>query len=876
MKRILTGIVIIIIYVCLGIQFVNSMMPDDRILSNNFCVDESDQALIIEQGKTDLWVSKVGRDGEIRDVVICKKAAREVQSRCYEINGQIYLLQMWYEGEKQQLAVYQSNEKQSSFTKAWEQEIEEDVNITDFGVYSGKIEILGVEQKTEKIVCFTVEEGQSLRSNYEVEFLPIAAYWGNGGIYILTSSREVLFLSNDGMRQEQILDHVLYFKTQLKGYFYQTVGSDSLIYQEYDTPVVYTYRNVPDVEGLGYCDSTGALVVLSTQNGNLLFSYFYDEEVRDEVTDFIYDTFIYLYKLLPQVLLYTLIYIIFIVLCNIFHHFLIEKKRLVLQTFGVLLIISAVWISLLYIYMYRMQQERMLEDSQFYANTCVKIQRENLQNALSRQELTYDSFRNEKIREVAEEILSDNTLKDTWKKLFARTEMIYGTDNIKIAFSEENPYGTKVESIYSAEVVEYIRQCNETSEEQQFKALYRGMEYVFHIVPAGNENKQLCLMIRIPVSAMTQTNADFYPFMSGMIAAWVVIISILLIFLQNRWQTITLLIGQMEKVSKGDYRLDDKKVPDNEIGDIWKSMESMCKSLQMDRYRNEGVLDYVYQFAPKHFEKLFAKESLQDIEVGETLQLTATIGVISIIDRDNLLKGKVQKQYIQYVNQLMEILFEQEGAQNAVFLQSGSNLENVKAVFSGEEVSVDDCVSYAVGCMESLLAQPENRYDSNPFILLHSSEFLCGLAGGSGQAYPFVVSMELEVLNSHVTDFRRNGVRMVITEQTRDQISRELNIRYIGYIASEDEQYRFRMYEVLDCCSLNEKSSKIRNRDEFEQALQLFYQDDFYLARSKFSEIIKECPEDGIARWYLFACETLFNRDGGRDTQHALFSRYDK
>ena len=84
------------------------------------------------------------------------------------------------------------------------------------------------------------------------------------------------------------------------------------------------------------------------------------------------------------------------------------------------------------------------------------------------------------------------------------------------------------------------------------------------------------------------------------------------------------------------------------------------------------------------------------------------------------------------------------------------------------------------------------------------------------------------------------------------------------------------MYEVLDCCSLNEKSSKIRNRDEFEQALQLFYQDDFYLARSKFSEIIKECPEDGIARWYLFACETLFNRDGGRDTQHALFSRYDK
>lgn len=57
--------------------------------------------------------------------------------------------------------------------------------------------------------------------------------------------------------------------------------------------------------------------------------------------------------------------------------------------------------------------------------------------------------------------------------------------------------------------------------------------------------------------------------------------------------------------------------------------------------------------------------------------------------------------------------------------------------------------------------------------------------------------------------------------------------------------------------------------------MKLFYQCDYYLARSKFSEIIKECPEDGIARWYIFACEALFNQDDYQNAKHALFSHHE-
>ena len=43
------------------------------------------------------------------------------------------------------------------------------------------------------------------------------------------------------------------------------------------------------------------------------------------------------------------------------------------------------------------------------------------------------------------------------------------------------------------------------------------------------------------------------------------------------------------------------------------------------------------------------------------------------------------------------------------------------------------------------------------------------------------------------------------------------------------------------------------------------------LARNLFSTLLRVCPEDGIVRWYLFACEHCFNRSGGEAVDYRLF-----
>ena len=85
-----------------------------------------------------------------------------------------------------------------------------------------------------------------------------------------------------------------------------------------------------------------------------------------------------------------------------------------------------------------------------------------------------------------------------------------------------------------------------------------------------------------------------------------------------------------------------------------------------------------------------------------------------------------------------------------------------------------------------------------------------------------------------------------------------------------DSNKKMKMYEVLDVYDVREREQKIAVLDRFAQALELFYQHDFYLARSTFSDILKELPTDEITKWYLFTCETYLNMDHPQEFSCAL------
>ncbi len=86
--------------------------------------------------------------------------------------------------------------------------------------------------------------------------------------------------------------------------------------------------------------------------------------------------------------------------------------------------------------------------------------------------------------------------------------------------------------------------------------------------------------------------------------------------------------------------------------------------------------------------------------------------------------------------------------------------------------------------------------------------------------------------------------------------------RYIGFVSSEDGTYIYKLHELLDAYPDTEKALRLQNDRRFQEAVQLFTRTTLtgaeYLLR-----IVRACPQDGIARWYLFAAERYYNAPAG-------------
>ena len=114
-------------------------------------------------------------------------------------------------------------------------------------------------------------------------------------------------------------------------------------------------------------------------------------------------------------------------------------------------------------------------------------------------------------------------------------------------------------------------------------------------------------------------------------------------------------------------------------------------------------------------------------------------------------------------------------------------------------------------------------------------------------------------------------MRVAATEACLKAMARPCTSRYIGFVSSEDGKYRYKLHQILEGCSDLEKSLYLSYDEKFQKGISLFCQNDFYLARNLFSAILKLNPNDGIARWYLFACEHYFNKNDPGSEGYNLF-----
>lgn len=337
-------------------------------------------------------------------------------------------------------------------------------------------------------------------------------------------------------------------------------------------------------------------------------------------------------------------------------------------------------------------------------------------------------------------------------------------------------------------------------------------------------------------------------FRDGVVALvlYVILSALGICFLTIQSRDIKKLNRVMQKVTDGDRRIERPDVHGKDMESMWNSINEADKALKKMNYSTTQIFNAYYRFVPKEIEKLLGRKSIMEVACGDVVQLKGNMAVVGA-DFDTRAAASEQR------NSFVRILEKHRSRVEGVTVADNSGLSVIKILFPGDFA---DPVQFAAELVRDFRENP--GITGIPVsVFLYRSGFTYGIAGTDTQCVPFLDTGDRFHRDEYAAWLKSMGLCVVMTEEIRETYGKDATFRYLGYITADDS--RVKLYEMLDACPNQERRAKCQIKEKFEEALRLFYQYDFYLARSLFSEVLRELPQDRIAKWYLFTCEKYLN-----------------
>lgn len=298
----------------------------------------------------------------------------------------------------------------------------------------------------------------------------------------------------------------------------------------------------------------------------------------------------------------------------------------------------------------------------------------------------------------------------------------------------------------------------------------------------------------------------------------------------------------------------------NETHALYSSLLQIVVSTERMNYSKYQVLQAYYRFAPREIEKILGRHSILDVAPSDWAETRSTVAFVSFAKR----KGISDKEYLRQMNRNYALLCEGRREFGGSIVSGGSNPDVMLLLFYDESRKA---LQFGV---KMAIREVADQKAGQAFVFLHRTPLVYGVAGDDEQSFPYLYSEEIRILQKYADSLRAMGVRMVVTDCVWEMVKEGAVSRYIGYI--EDGKYLFHLYEILDAHPVKERLKRIAFESKFQEALHLFYKSDFYLARNIFSDILRSCPMDEVAKWYLFLCESGLSSEKAQRKSFALFS----
>lgn len=285
-------------------------------------------------------------------------------------------------------------------------------------------------------------------------------------------------------------------------------------------------------------------------------------------------------------------------------------------------------------------------------------------------------------------------------------------------------------------------------------------------------------------------------------------------------------------------------------------------------------LSRVFQrFVPQRYLYHVAKDGIEEIHLGNAETEEVTVLYVDIRDFTPLSENMKPHEVLNFLNSYFERM-------NSPIMSNGGIIDkfmgdSIMALFDREdhnkEIEALNAVTAAVDMSKALDIYNKHRAHSgykkiSIGIGINSGPVIIGTIGSEERMDSTVIgdvvnlTTRLEGLTKHYC------VNTIVSQSTRDLVREyDFDFREIDYVAVKGKLEPIKIYELLNCCTPEEREGKLKTIDIFNEAMTFYFNRKFKKAFKLFGKCLKVYPEDCVCRVFTERCRHFIAYDPGKD-----------
>ena len=261
------------------------------------------------------------------------------------------------------------------------------------------------------------------------------------------------------------------------------------------------------------------------------------------------------------------------------------------------------------------------------------------------------------------------------------------------------------------------------------------------------------------------------------------------------------------------------------------------------------------RFVPHAFLQILRKESIVDIRRGDHVSDRMTVMFSDIRDFTAFSESMDPTQVLEFVNGYLERIVpvvQMEGGIIDKFIGDA-----IMALFPDHP---RDAVTAGVGIQRQIALLNAERIEQSlePIaagVGIHAGDLIVGTVGAEERMQQTVLSDAVNLASRIESLTKRFGAPVLVSESVYQAVENDgFEVRTFGRIRVKGKQTSTEIFELLDGNSESQRVLKVQTREDFEDALELYYAKRFDEALAGFSRVLRANPEDLAAKHFRDKC----------------------